>query len=392
MGTLREALAAAVSKHEIDVPGDETADEVAEEVEAAPEQDVEPVETEQPAEEPVEPAEEELQAQDGRQRDEHGRFKPKPQGEQPPAAEAQRQPQAQRPAAEQPPAQPVVPPTALKAPSSWKPEAREAFARAPVEVQQEITRIDREVRQVMQQAAQSHNFVQAFMRTVQPYEAMIRGDQRGRPYNPIAAIDSLLGTAAVLRTGSPIQKADLVAEIVESYGVTIEDLDRALTKKLGGKPAEGQPDQRPQQPYHDPRVDELLAQREQDARARHDENMRRGQADVDAFGQKPGNDFFNDVRRDMAALMEAATNAGEPMTLQEAYDTALLLPKHKGIQKILSQREAAKKIEEKKKAALKARNTASSVRGSPTGGAKAAPGESRRGDIEDAFEQHAEAR
>jgi hypothetical protein len=320
MGTLREALAAAVSKHEIDVPGDETADEPTEEVEAAPEQEVEQVEApdEQPAEQD-QPAEEELQAQDGRQRDEHGRFKPKPQGEQAPAAEAQRQPQAQRPAAEQPPAQPVVQPTALKAPSSWKPAAREAFAKAPRRgagggrsaSTSEVQAGDAAGRR------RAHNFVEAFGK----HGAAVRvADPRGpagaaRTTRSPPATASLGQTAAVLRTGSPQPedrpgRRDRRPATASASKEALVALDKVLTKKsrrrASARRSCGPPTSGGTGRSCATRASTSCSRsgsRMQECPPRR-EHARAGRGRRRRVRARSPADFFNDVRRDMAALME----------------------------------------------------------------------------------------
>jgi hypothetical protein len=68
-----------------------------------------------------------------------------------------------------PSTEPVKPDAPVKLPSSWKPAAREALAKAPREVQEEALRIDREVRQVMQESAEAKRTAETVTRTLAPF-------------------------------------------------------------------------------------------------------------------------------------------------------------------------------------------------------------------------------
>lgn|GEM_PF-1140831 len=380
MSTLREALTAAIDKGEIEPSED--APEV--EAEAAPEGEAEPVE--------AAPAEEVLEAEepaDKGSRDEKGRFRGKP-GEQAekPAIDAKAKPQA---ATEQvkPQVDPNAPAAApFKAPPSWKAGAREALANLPPAVRDVIAaegiRLDGEVRKVMQEAAGARQFASAFQQTLAPYEAMIRAEQRGRNYNPIEVVGSLLGTAAALRTGAPAHKADLVAELIQTYGVDVGQLDAALTKRLGGASA---PDvashATAQQPYRDPRVDELMDRLHNGQREQENRVYQQGHTQVQQFAQ--AHEFFDDVRESMGDLMAGATQRGREMTLDEAYRRACAADDQ--VSGITRQRQDAISIKEKAAATKRARAAGSSVRSNPTGANTAPAADSRRSDLTAAFDE-----
>ena len=411
MPTQREALSKAIQKSTAASETGET--DTSEDVDEQPEVEASAETVEAPEAEQVEALaveEQEERAAKDETRDEKGRFRPRP------AQEQQQEKQTAKPDKAVPqqveqPQQQTAPTSQFKAPQNWKPEAREALGKISDPavrdlIAAEATRIDGEVRRVMQESAGHRNIVRALQQTIGPYETMIRAAQRGQEYNPLAVVGSLLETAATLRSGTPAEKSDIIAELIETYGIPgeaivahvlrglqasgadetqLQAFDAAVARMVKNPGARAAAAPR-QQDFRDPRLDEFLQRQEQETASRREEAMRRGAAEVDAFAQS--HEFYNDVREDMATLMETASRARRPMSLQEAYDTALLLPHHKGIQGILKQRADAAAVKTKTAAAKKAKQASSSLRGSPTGTAGAGTategGSTRRAALEQA--------
>jgi hypothetical protein len=230
----------------------------------------------------------------------------------------------------------------LKPPQSWTPAAREAFAKAPPEVQAEVNRRERQMASAMQDSAQARRFHETFNAVLAPHSNMIQQEAGG---DPVRVVSSLLQTAQALR-GS--QAPHVIAALVRQFRIPIADLDQALADGPQSQPA-----QRAQQlpEYRDPRVDQLLQRAEQ-------QQAQRIQKEIDDFAQ--GAEFFQDVRPRVAALI------GEGgMTLPEAYDSACW--SNPQIRGILQQREAAKAANAGNASTQRARAAASSVKGQPAG-------------------------
>ena len=238
----------------------------------------------------------------------------------------------------------------LRAPQSWKPLAREKWSSVPPEAQQEILRLDKEVRQTMQEAAPARKFAAEFQQTVAPFEGMIRAEGS----NPLQAIGNLLQTAAALRTAPPTHKAQLVAGLIKTFGVPIEDLDSILA----GEQAQGGRQQAQPQPqqFRDPRLDALLTQREHHIRQ---------QVSTELAEFEKTHEFFDDVRDDMADLVAMAHQRGVALTTEEAYNKAIRL--HPELSKVLEQREAAKAAANAQASTQRTRAAASSVKSQPAG-------------------------
>lgn len=305
------------------------------------------------------------QRDDGRQRDEHGRFiKPAKQAAtvtsiDPKAAQPAQdaQTQATQPQGSATPAPGPGDPKDLKAPASWRPEAREEWGTLSPRLKQEIHRREWEANRVVQEGAQAKQFISAFENVMRPYEMFIRAENS----NPLQAVQNMMSTAAQLRVGTPHSKASLVAGIIRDFGIDIEALDGLLA---GNPPQGGAPAQ--QQQFRDPRMDQFLAQQQQmlqQQAQRDDQEMRTGLTD---FASK--HEFYGDVAGLMADLVEVRSKQGQPVDMEQIYKQACQL--HEGVSTILTQRAATVRSTGSSNAVLRAKRAASSVRteATPDGG------------------------
>jgi hypothetical protein len=293
-----------------------------------------------PAETPAAPAEEtptetegagEAEAERVRKRDESGRFA-KEEADKKAAAEAKKPASPPVPVGEKPASEkPAAPsPQVAKAPQSWKPDAREEWAKLPPRVQQEVIRREGEVQRALQESSEARQGYQKYREAVSPFEAMIRSEGG----EPLAAIQGLLQTAHLLRTAPPQVKAAGIARMVQSFlpgREGLELLDAALSGQ--GQPGYQQPN--PAQ-FRDPRVDEILAERE---RAHAAEAQQKAEAAAKQVAEIQNEEFFEDVRQDMADLIEVAQRRGVALSVKDAYNRAVNL--HPEIVKVLEQRSAA---------------------------------------------------
>ena len=258
-----------------------------------------------------------------------------------------------------------------RAPASWKPEAREHWAQLPENVRAEVARRESEVARTLQESAEARKTAEAVMKTIEPYQAFIKAENS----NPIQAIDNLMSTAARLRTGTAPELAQLVAGIVNQYGTGrfgnafIEMLDSALAGQA--------PQQDPQQIAIEQVLNQRLApmqnmltQFQQAQMAQQQQVAQAAQSEVQNFLDQA--EFGNDVREDMADLLETAQRRGQNMSLQDAYKKACLM--NDNVRSVLTQRVRAKGAQQTTQAAQKARSAAVQVSGSaPMGALKQDP-------------------
>jgi len=299
-----------------------------------------------------------------RDRDEKGRFSKKSEetGDQPvePVAATAEQPDA-------PETEPVA--ESLHAPQSWKATAREDWGNLPRNIQEEVLRRESDFNRMMQETAYSRKTGDALLKAAQPYEQMIRSEGS----DPVRAAENMFRTASILKTGTQQQKAQTLTEIIKTYGVDINVLDQVLS---GQAPMQAQ--QQPPQPqvYHDPRVDQMLARiREQEERQKYMASEKANQS-VSQFARD--HEFFEDVREEMADIIEIAARRGVEISLDTAYNKAINL--NPEISKVVEQRQRMQNAQ----STARSRNAASSVRSNPVSG-HAAPPDTLRGALEEAI-------
>lgn len=268
-----------------------------------------------------------------------------------------------------------------KAPQSWKPGAREAWASLPPDVRAEVHRREREAAHVMQQTAQARQVTDFVGQLQQKFAPALQAEG----VDALTASANLMNLASRLRFGTPVEKAQLAATIVRNYGVDVNALADALDtmpagmQQLHGQPQQGQPQQGM---YQDPRVDVLLQQLQGLQQSRQEQVVQTAVKEVEQFGSDK--EFFEDVREDMADLMDLAAKRKIDLSLEQAYERACKMQPE--ISRVLDAREAAKRAENRNGSTQRARAAASSVRGTPAGGSTP-KADNLRATIEAAFEQ-----
>ena len=347
--TIRDALEAAVPDEEtIDTPTAEPAVEPA--VEAAPE----PVEAEPAAEISAEKAE--VEPAKSRKRDDSGKFaKTAEQGDTPSITPG-------------PKSEPKV---AEKAPASWRPETREHWASLPADVKAEVMRREQEVQRTLQETAEARKFTEQLQNVIRPYEMFIKAEGS----NPLQAIDNLMATAARLRTAPAPDLANMVAGIVKQFGVGrfgnsfIEALDSALAGEVPKvDPVQNQVQQVLQQQLAP--VQQFMSQFQQAQLAQQQQVQQQAVSEVQQFIEKA--EFGDDVREEMADIMELASRRGREVSLADAYKQACLV--NPRVRAVLESRAKAKGAAQLTATAQRAKAAAVSVSGAapvgiPTGGA-----------------------
>jgi hypothetical protein len=170
-------------------------------------------------------------------------------------------------------------------------------------------------------------------------------------------------TASQLTAGSPAKKAQVVQNIINEYGVDITMLDSLLA----GQPVADDPNA-PLLSAIDERlapITDFMGTVQQGRHEQAQEVTQEASTELGTF-QQAHSEFYEDLREDMADLMEMATNRGRTMSLDQAYDHAANA--HPEIGPILKQRVAAEAGKLDPAAVAAKRNAASSIRGSANSG------------------------
>lgn len=277
----------------------------------------------------------------------------------PPAEEVETTPPAKEEAV-QPTQQPPDGPTA---PISWQAVAREEWAALPKAVKDEVMRRERDYATGIQQSREAAQRGTAYDQLLHPFQPMFSANGQ----TPVEGVRSVLQTAATLQMGAPQQKVQAIAGLIHQFGVDLQSLDTYL--------AEGNmPEQAQGNPQFEEALNRRLAPLEgflnqfNEGRQRHQQAMSNNASnEVAQFAQDPTNEFYREVRADMADLLDLFSNRGVNLTLQDAYQKACAM--NPAVQQVLETRKARQAQGRKQK-------VASSVSGAPgpvAGGGGGAP-------------------
>lgn len=252
-----------------------------------------------------------------------------------------------------------------KAPASWRPDVREHWASLPETVRAEIHRREVEVQRTLQETAEARKTAESINQVINPYMPFIKAEGS----NPIQAIDNLMSTAARLRTGTAPELATMVAGIVKQFGIGrfgsqfINQLDAALAGEAVVDPQVSQLDQLVQQKIAP--VQQFMTQFQQMQAQQQARIQQEAASEVSNFLEQA--EFGNDVREDMADLLEAAQRRGQNLSLVDAYKKACMM--NDRVRAVMAQRAKAKGAQQTTQAAQRARAAAVSVSGAAPMGA-----------------------
>ncbi len=286
---------------------------------------VEPEAAELPAPEP----EQESVVEDGRARNEDGTFA-KPAKESAVGDEPVRKEVAPKPVKGAPKEAVVASPEEVapevardinRAPSTWKPTARAEWEKLPPMVRAEIHRRETDFMAGREQLLPDARFGKSVSEVVAPYRMLIESEGG----TPERAIGDLMRTAAGLRLGTAQQKVQIITQVCRQYGVDMS----AFAPQIGQQP--GQPPVQPQS-LQDPRVDQLLAQLNQERQQGAHREQQALEGTVTNWMNEAGTDgqpkrpYLADVMNEMGALVpqirQANPSLNHDQVLQQAYETA----------------------------------------------------------------------
>ena len=200
-----------------------------------------------------------------------------------------------------------------KAPLGWTPAARQKFATLPPEVRQAVVKREQDINRKLEQQAPRVKYAAAMDEIVSPF----RGLYQAAGADERQAVSNALKAQAMLHTGTPAQKAKLVAQLVTQYSISPNDLADALEgNELPESPtdaiskvltAELAP------------VKEFMSRQQQQTTEQARQSAEK--AVQDWAKDRP---YFDELREDMADAVDQATQLGKTLTLDEAYRMALI--------------------------------------------------------------------
>ena len=274
-----------------------------------------------------------------RARDEAGRFAAKKTGEQAPQDElsSPAAPQEEKP---------------IKAPSSWKPAAQEAYLKAergepltPEEVRiltNEANRRESDFHRGVEEFKTHAQKARAYEAAIAPYQQTLQSMGVDAP----TAISSLLKADHTLRYSDPATKAQYFQQLAQQYGIDLQAVQNA-------------PQVDPQTQYLMNQLNELRQTQQQWHNSIQQQEQTRANQELEQFNNA-GNAHFEAVRGDMADLLET----GKATSLQDAYEKAVWMNPDIRQSLIEQQRLDAQKKATAEAQAIRAKTAAVSVKGS----------------------------
>jgi hypothetical protein len=270
-----------------------------------------------------------------------------------------------------------------KAPVSWGAKRNELWGKVPSEVRAIISKRESEIQAGMSQAGRIRQIAEEYHQVIQPFENIIRSMNT----TPREALTNVMQTATVLIIGTQAQKCAVLTEMIQRYGVDLPELDKMLTASIKGQ---GQKPAGRQQPVYDetnpidPRLlkslQPLFSLQQRLEAAEGQKHVQLQQEAVEAINTVNSEPYFEDVRDDMADIMEISAKRGHVMTIKEAYTKACQI--HPEISKLIMTQTKRTPSD----ALARARRAASTVRGAP-GGAVTNGKMDRRAALEAAWDQ-----
>ena len=242
-----------------------------------------------------------------------------------------------------------------RAPASWKGEAKAVWASLPLHIRQEVVRRERDITHAMQEHAETRKTLDSINQTVAPYADLIQRNYGG---SPAKAVQQLFEVERILNTAPTAQKAQFVANLIKHYQIDIQALDGFLA----GQPSPENQQQLQIQQLLDQRLAPLTSFVQQQQQLQQQQQQQRDQAaqtTVEQMATDPQYPYFDEVRHDMADIIDMAQKRGVYLSLPEAYSRAVRM------NDLDVPQQAQIHAQEAQQRAQRARAASSSVSGSP---------------------------
>jgi len=223
---------------------------------------------------------------------------------------------------------------------------REKWNSLPREVQEEVVRREADSMRLIGSVGPKIRMADEVQQHLSPFLPKLQ--EQGIP--PSAFIGDLFASVKSLASPNGTERAEVVANIVQAYGVDLKLLDQVLTQRIQAGP-------------QDAAARRAIAQanaviQQQREGVAHQTELETQKA-LAAFAADPKHEFLDNVRDLMADLIEA----GRAKNLEDAYAAAIWA--HPDTRKILLQREATTRAADKTNRARQARRASSAIHGAP---------------------------
>lgn len=248
----------------------------------------------------------------------------------------------------------------LNAPMGWSPETREKWAALPKDVQAQIAEREQHIVDTLEAASDDRRTAHAIGDVFQYYAPLMQAEG---VTDPIKAVAGLFNSAAQLRNGTDAERATALADLIGYYKIDIGALDTVLaTRETPQAKQNNELEQLVNQRMAP--VNDLLSRLNQQQAQKQQQAQQAAGQEIAEFG----GEFMEDLRFDMADMIDLAASRGRHMSLEEAYIAAANA--HPQISKILQKRQHDEQLTGQQTSIADKRNAASSLpaQGAPAQG------------------------
>ena len=269
-----------------------------------------------------------------------------------------------------------------RAPQSWKPVAKSHWDKLTPEVKSEVGRREREFLRVLNESGQARKTHQALTEIAAPFEARYKA--AGVP--TLKVIQNLMTADHLLSSAPPVQRAQYMARLIKDYQIDIQALDSALSgEEVTSTSPQAQIDQIITQRLAP--LQQFVESQQAQATAQERRTEAQIQAEITAMEQDTENyPYFEDVRQEMADIVEVYSRRGVYLSPAEAYNRAVRA--NPETNKLLQSNAARLQALGANAEAQRSLNASSSVNGSPATFTQKVDPADLRGTIEAAWHQH----
>lgn len=197
-----------------------------------------------------------------------------------------------------------------KPPASWKDQAKEVWNALPEKARREVTRREKQIQTTLNETAQIRQEYQQIAQVAQAYEGRLR--EWGTPAPE--AFRQFMDADRQLTTGPMVNRAQFMANLIKQYGIDFGALDAALAGSA--PPANLDMEARIQQ-----LVDQRMAPITQRYQQEANESKQQVIQTIHSMEDNPAYPYFDEVRGEMADLIEFNFNKGVTVSLDSAYNT-----------------------------------------------------------------------
>jgi hypothetical protein len=243
-------------------------------------------------------------------------------------------------------------------PKSLRLELRDHWEKAPPELQQAFAQRDADYEKGITGYKTRDAEARAITEQFAPYEWILRNEGS----TPAQAIAPLLQTAALLRTGTPAQKSQAVAHMIQQFQIPLDQ----ISAHFGGNAPVQQDSHYNELAQQVQQLTQHITQQQYQAQK---SNENRALSVIQQFAGDPANMHFEAVSDRMLQLLQAPQVLGDTSQMSEreklqlAYDTAVRLDPQLAQSLYAQQQQQAQASAQ----VQRARTAAVSVRGAPGG-------------------------